>query len=170
GKFITLAKLVFVLCKTIKWTYSTPSLASQSSSKSNNNSNQAKKRRRQELEHIAKKFNSHSPSTQHTYKKPLQTKPDTNSNSTTSNLSFEQIRINQLQETLQQMRKNSTNHSTQNNHTNSFNNKGKKPMVPKDNLNKTSPTPLTSNDSTHIFDNSPPKTAKYNTEASTSKQ
>ncbi|CAG8641180.1 22183_t:CDS:1, partial [Gigaspora margarita] len=100
GKFITLAKLAFVLCGTIEWTYPTPSLAFQLSSESNNNSNQAKKRRRQELECIAKKFNSHSPSTQHIYKKLLQTKPDTNSNSTTSNLSFEQIKINQLQETL----------------------------------------------------------------------
>ncbi|CAG8796735.1 40682_t:CDS:2, partial [Gigaspora margarita] len=62
------------------------------------------RQRLEDLEHITKKFNSHSPSTQHLHKKPSQLSCESNLNSAPPNLTYEQIRINQLRSLLNNVR------------------------------------------------------------------
>ncbi|RIB09695.1 hypothetical protein C2G38_2146429 [Gigaspora rosea] len=67
--------------------------------------NRNKRQKLEDLERIAKKFNLHSPSTQHLYKKPPQpSQRDPTLNSTPPNLTSNQMRINQLQFSLNNVR------------------------------------------------------------------
>ncbi|CAG8699204.1 9352_t:CDS:2 [Dentiscutata erythropus] len=107
---IPLTKSSFILCETIEWNYPTSFHNTSSNSTSNTNSNQSNKcQRLQDLERIAEKFNSHSPSTQHLYKKPHFANPrDPTLNLPLPDATVNQLRINQLRSTIDNIKGNTS--------------------------------------------------------------
>ncbi|RIB03088.1 hypothetical protein C2G38_2226075 [Gigaspora rosea] len=155
-EIVPLTKSSFVLCETIKWNYPTSSHNPQTSSVTNPQSNNNKCQRLEDLERIAEKFNSHSPSTHHLYKNPPQpSQREPNLNSTPPNITSEKIRINQLRSSLNNIRgqkdpSNSVVPETLN--TEPVIDKGKKPSTFDNNININSNFASSSNTTYPSFD------------------
>ncbi|CAG8528395.1 6851_t:CDS:2 [Racocetra fulgida] len=104
GELVPLAKSAFILCETIEWNYPIASPNAHSTYENNNHLNYNNKRKRQ-VERIAEKFHSHSSTSNNTYKNISQRHPrQNNSKPTTPSLNSENLRFNNLQTTLEQVR------------------------------------------------------------------
>ncbi|CAG8759916.1 29051_t:CDS:2 [Racocetra persica] len=117
--------------------------------------------KKQELEHIAKKFNTYSSSTYH----KKQILRNNISNSTAPNLFSDSTRITQLQTTLNQVRGYFSNQSNHIIHTEFKINKGKTPVYFKHDTDPIPSTPSTSSTSnlTHEDSNENQNYSDYST-------